>query len=724
VSDTCPRCGTPRAPSQRFCGGCGAPLARRCRACGTENPPDFRFCGTCGAALEPPPEPFARRDEVEERRWATVLFADLSGFTNLSERSDVEDVRDLVDRCARLLGEVVARYGGSVDSVIGDAVLAVFGAPVAHEDDAERAVRAALEMQQRSTEEADAFGSLPLRVGVNTGEVMFAPVGPDGRRGQTVLGDVVNTAARLQTSAPVGTVLVGEATWRESRRAIRYDAVEPFFVKGKQDPLYAWVARDVVAAPADRPVSDVPMVGRERELDVLRSAWARVVVDRQPQSVAILGPAGIGKTRLGREFRTHLEAHGVRVLVGRCLPYGESAGYGAFAALVKAAAGIFESDSLDQARAKLRALVSGLVPGAEGEDVDRQLGALLGFGHDELVTNRRDLFSSVRRLVEALADEQPTVFGFDDIHWAEPSLLDLLEFLAGRVRDVPALFVVTARPELFDTRPNWGGGLPRYTAIAVDALTDADARRMAVGLLPDPAPEVVERLREVAGGNPLFIEELAASLAEGTTDRAGTLPTSLKGIITARIDALPDAERRVVLDASVVGKVFWRGAVAALGGEEGLDDALDSLEARDFIRRLATSHVEGDAEFGFRHILLPEVAYETLPKAARRERHATVARLVEVTMGDRERDVAPILAHHWREAGDNERAVRYLLAAAEQAGRGWAKWEAAALYAQALELIPEEDVAARRRARVQRAIALQASLHAALGDVTPPADLR
>jgi class 3 adenylate cyclase len=724
VDDRCPRCSTPNTPSQRFCGRCGASLDQGCPACGTANPPEFRFCGGCGAALEPGPDPTAAREEAGERRWATVLFADLSGFTTLSERSDVEDVRDLVDRCTRLLGEVVARYGGSVDAVIGDAVLAVFGAPVAHEDDAERAVRAALEMQQRSTEEAEAFSSLPLRIGVNTGEVMFAPVGPDGRRGQTVLGDAVNTAARLQTSAPQGAVLVGEATWRESRRAIRYEAVEPFLVKGKQDPLYAWVARDVVAAPADRPVSDVPMVGRERELEVLRSAWARVVVDCQPQCVAILGPAGIGKTRLAREFRTHLEAHGVRVLVGRCLPYGESAGYGAFAELVKAAAGIFESDRLDQARAKLQELVSALVPGSEGDEVGDQLGALLGLEHGELVTNRRALFASARRLVEALAGEQPTVFGFDDVHWAEPSLLDLLEFLAGRVRDAPALFAVTARPELFDTRPNWGGGLPRYTAIAVDALTDADARRMAVELLPDPAPEVVERLREVAAGNPLFIEELAASLAEGTTDRAGTLPTSLKAIVTARIDALPDAERRVVLDASVVGKVFWRGAVAALAGEEGLDDALDSLEARDFIRRLTTARVEGDAEFGFRHIVLPEVAYETLPKAARRQRHATVARLVEGTMGDRERDAAPILAHHWREAGDTERAVRYLLAAADQAGRGWAKWEAAALYAQALELIPAEDVATRRRVRVQRVVALQASMHAALGDVERPPDVR
>jgi class 3 adenylate cyclase len=721
VNDRCPRCSSPTSPSQRFCGECGAPLDTACSACGTANPPGFRFCGGCGAPLAEQRPP-AARDEAEERRWATVLFADLSGFTSLSERTDPEDVRALVDRCARLLGAVVERYGGSVDSVIGDAVLAVFGAPVAHEDDAERAVRAALEMQERSREEAEAFGSLPLRVGVNTGEVMFAPVGPDGRRDQTVLGDVVNTAARLQTSAPQGGVLVGEATWRESRRAIRYDPVEPFFVKGKQDAVYAWTAREVVAAPADRPVSDVPMVGRERELEVLRTTWARVVVDRQPQTVALLGPAGIGKTRLARELRAELEAHGIRVLVGRCLPYGESAGYGAFAGLVKVAAGIFESDGLDAAQAKLRTLVATLVPAEECEAVGDQLDALLGLGREDLVTHRRALFAAARRLVEALAAERPTVFGFDDVHWAESSLLDLLEFLAGRVRDVPAMFVLTARPELFDARPDWGGGLPRYTAIAVEPLTDADARRMAVGLLPDPAAEVVERLGETAGGNPLFIEELASSLAEGTTEGSGALPTNLKAIVAARIDALPDLERRVVLEASVVGKVFWRGAVAALGGEVGLDDALDALEDREFIRRLPTSHVEGDAEFSFRHIVLPEVAYGTLPRAVRRERHAMVARHVEATMGDRHGDVATVLAHHWEEAGEAERAVRCYLAAAEHAGRGWAKQEAAALYAQALRLIPEGDVPTRRRVRMQRAIAQQAYLHAALGDVERPSD--
>ena len=721
MNDRCPRCSSPTSPSQRFCGECGAPLDTACSACGTANPPGFRFCGGCGAPLAEQRPP-AARDEAEERRWATVLFADLSGFTSLSERTDPEDVRALVDRCARLLGAVVERYGGSVDSVIGDAVLAVFGAPVAHEDDAERAVRAALEMQERSREEAEAFGSLPLRVGINTGEVMFAPVGPDGRRDQTVLGDVVNTAARLQTSAPQGGVLVGEATWRESRRAIRYDPVEPFFVKGKQDAVYAWTAREVVAAPADRPVSDVPMVGRERELEVLRTTWARVVVDRQPQTVALLGPAGIGKTRLARELRAELEAHGIRVLVGRCLPYGESAGYGAFAGLVKVAAGIFESDGLDAAQAKLRTLVSTLVPAEECEAVGDQLDALLGLGREDLVTHRRALFAAARRLVEALAAERPTVFGFDDVHWAESSLLDLLEFLAGRVRDVPAMFVLTARPELFDARPDWGGGLPRYTAIAVEPLTEADARRMAVGLLPDPAAEVVERLGETAGGNPLFIEELASSLAEGTTEGSGALPTNLKAIVAARIDALPDLERRVVLEASVVGKVFWRGAVAALGGEVGLDDALDALEDREFIRRLPTSHVEGDAEFSFRHIVLPEVAYGTLPRAVRRERHAMVARHVEATMGDRHGDVATVLAHHWEEAGEAERAVRCYLAAAEHAGRGWAKQEAAALYAQALRLIPEGDVPTRRRVRMQRAIAQQAYLHAALGDVERPSD--
>ena len=713
---TCTQCGEANATTQRFCGACGGLLSRACPACRAPNPPGYRFCGGCGAALDAS-APRLVEPGAEERRWATVVFADLSGFTDLSERTDPEDVRALVDGCTVLLGEIVDRFGGTINQIVGDAVLAVFGAPVAHEDDAERAVRAAMEMRRCARERAADFGDLPLRIGVNTGEVMFAPVGPESHRRQTVMGDVVNTASRLQTSAPRDSVLVGEETWRATRQSIRYDPVEPFRVKGKEEPLYAWLAVEPVAAPADRPLSAVPMVGRDGELDVLCNTWDRVVRDGRPHLVTVLGAPGIGKSRLCREFRTWVEARGGRVLKGRSLPYGESTGYGAFAQLIEEAAGVFETDSAETVRDKLTARVSELVPETEAAVLTSHLAVIVGLDTEGVVSDRRALFASARRFVEALAREQPTVFGVEDSHWSEPSLLDLIEHLAARVRDVPALILNSARPELFDTRPGWGGGLPAYSVLPVEELTDAQAVDLSRHLLGTDAlsPEVAARLNEVAGGNPLFIEELAAALSEGAADATQALPTSVLSIIAARLDVLPIAERRVLLDASVVGRTFWRGALARLGGESGLDAALDALEARDFIRREATSAIEGDTEFSFRHMLIREVAYGTLPHAARRERHATVAEFAEETAGDRRVELAPILAHHWREAGELDRAVDYLSAAAAQAARTWAKREAVALYGEALDLLAKDDPR-RNRIRMARAVAHQAALHIAYGD--------
>jgi predicted ATPase len=516
-------------------------------------------------------------------------------------------------------------------------------------------------------------------------------------------------------------VLVGEETWRATHGSVRYEAVEPLSVKGKQEPVPAWLAIETVVGPAERPVSAVPMVGRQGELELLRTTWKRVVADRRPHLVTVIGPAGIGKTRLCQEFRVEVEAEGARVLRGRCLPYGESTGYGAFAQLVKAVAGIFETDAAPDARHKLAARSRELLPESEADAVASHLAVLLGLGEAELVTDRQVLFFSARRFVEAVAGEEPTVFGFEDTHWAEPSLLDLVEFLAARVRDAPAMFLSSARPELFDDRPGWGGGLPAYTALRVEALPDKQAEELATYLLPESARTEVmfERLTEVAGGNPLFIEELASSLAEGTTDPSRALPTSVKAIVAARLDALPPDERRVLLDASVVGKTFWRGVLAHLGGDSGLDEALDALEARDFVGRERASRIEGDVELSFRHMLLREVAYSTLSRATRRQRHAEVARFAEATAGDRSGELAPILGYHWREAGDSDRAVEYFLVAAEQAGRGWAKREAVLLYGQAIELLGPDDPR-RRQARMRQAVAHQAAMHLNYGDAPQP----
>jgi class 3 adenylate cyclase/tetratricopeptide (TPR) repeat protein len=668
-----------------------------CPVCGSENPAGQRFCGNCGNALEPSPRPLP----AEERRLATVVFADISGFTALSRGKDPEDVRALVASLMGKLGEVVEGYGGSVDKVIGDALMAVFGAPVAHEDDAERAVRAALEMQRCAEESASEFGELMLRVGVNTGDVFFAPVGPDAR--PTVIGSSVNAAQRLQAAAPRGTVLVGETTYRSTRAAIRYEDAGSIQVKADDEPLPAWRPVEVPAL-TERSAPAAPMVGREREVARLRAIWEETAELSQLGLVTIFGPPGIGKTRLASELAAIVEASGGRVLRGRSLPYGQTSGYGAFAHQISQLAGIFETEPAPLAREKLEQAVAARV-GDGAEDVASHLAALMGLA-DAGAVEAPVLLFSVRRLVEALGREQPTMLLFEDLHWAQPSLLDLIDTIAGRLRDVPVLLVALARGELLDTRPSWGGGRPNYTALELRPLTGEDSARLALALLAaraEPvAHEVIKRLQETAEGNPLFIEEFAASLVERAADSLEELPTTVKGIIAARIDALPREERSVILDASVVGKVFWRGALERLRGDAaGVDAALDSLEERDLIRRAPATSLRGDEEFSFKHMLIREVAYATLPKAVRGARHAAVARFIEDAAGDRVAESATSLAYHWREAGEPDRELHYVRLAAT---RSWPA-EAIALYDRALQLVGEDDVDLRRRLCLERAAA-------------------
>jgi class 3 adenylate cyclase/tetratricopeptide (TPR) repeat protein len=650
-------------------------------------------------AIAPPPT-----EPAEERRWATVVFADVCGFTGLSERMDPEDVRTLIDGCLRDMGRIVEDLGGFVSRLAGDELLAVFGAPVALGDDPERAVRAALEMECCvSAGTADRQG-LSLRVGVNTGEMVFGPVGPDSRRELTVYGDEVNVGKRLQEAAPPGGVLVGEGTWQATRWSIHYAEVGPILVKGKASPVGTWRALSPAAEPVEHPLSVHPMVGRDQEVGVLSSIWDRVVKEGQGYLVTVLGPAGIGKTRLEREFSLLVMDQGGRVLRGRSLPYGEQTGYGAFALQVKGLGGILETDRAPAVRAKLERFLAPLFPGEWANDLASQLALFVGVGEETPTADRQSLFFLARRLVEAVARDRPTVFVFEDLHWADPSLLDLLDYLAGRVRDAPVLFLTLARPELLDTRPNWGGGLPASATLPLEALSADASRNLALRLLPDDAPPVtVERLADTAGGNPLFLEELAASLTE-TGLTASELPTSVRGTIAARIDALPPDARSALLNASVIGKLFWVGALERLAPGGGQEKILALLEARDFVRRQPVSRLEGDQEYAFKHMLIREVAYSVLPRAARRERHGQVARFLEERAGDRLTESASLLAHHWRQAGDDARTLQYLVMAGDHARRGWAKSEAVDLYAEALELAP--DPTTRRQILIQRVEAL------------------
>lgn len=716
----CPTCGEANDAGQRFCGQCGATLSQTCAACGEDNPPGFRFCGACGAGCEIGAG--THSDSAErgdgERRWVTVMFADLSGFTALSERTDPEEIRSMVDRCMSEMGEVVERFGGSVDKVIGDALMAVFGAPVAHEDDAERAVRAALEIQRRASEQAADFGGLCVSIGVNTGEVIFAPVGPHGRRELTVMGDAVNTAARLQAGAAPETVLVGGETHLASARAIDYEAVAPISAKGKELPLPAWRARVATSAPADRPISAAPFIGRDTELELLVRTWARTSSELHPQLLTLVGAPGIGKTRLTLELAARVKSAGGRILRGRPLPYGEPAAYWAFGQVIRDACGIFATDAADVAAAKLGERAASLLPASEAQELATHLSILARLAEDT-VDDRRILFASAQRFLEALAREQPTLVIFEDLHWADESLLELIEGLSTRLGAVPLLLLALGRPELLDARPGWAR-LPSNVTVQLQALTEAHAQDLILRLTSG-APDreaLAQRIEQAAAGNPLFIEELAAWLAEGgATDTAG-LPANIKTIIAARLDQLPPTERQVILDASVIGDFFWQGTLEALGSDGELAELLHALERRGLVRHSPSSRIQGDQELSFKHGLVREVAYSTIPKAARRERHAVVARFIEQAAGD-PTAYAVILAHHWREAGDVEKAADYLLIAAEQAGREWAHHEAVDLCNQALELIPENDEARRRRARLQRAVALQVGTHAFLDLVSP-----
>jgi class 3 adenylate cyclase len=671
-----------------------------CRTCGQDNPEVARFCLACGASLSADEPPGI------ERRVVTVIFVDLVGFTARAERLDPEEVQAVLTPYHERVRREIESFGGVVEKFIGDAVMGLFGATLAHGDDAERAVRAALVVRDSVGELAG--GDLQIRIAVNTGEAVVS-LGARPAFGESMVsGDVVNTAARLQAAAPVNGIVVGEETYRETRGAIGYEATEPIVAKGKERPVQAWIAVRALTEVGERPLTGSTIVGRESELTILRTFWERASSERQPHLVSIFGSAGVGKSTVAAEFARIATEGGARAVRGRSLPIRASGTDGSLASQLMQLCDVFESDSAQVVADKLRSRTAELLANADADPglIAGHLGVIVGIDAGNEASDRDALFSSARQFLEGAAREQPTVLVFEDIHWADANMLDLIETLATRVRALPLLLLTLSRPELHDTRQGWANGISAYTALTLSPLGEQHARELAVRRLGDT--DRVDEVIRVAEGNPLFIEQLAATIGETAS---GTLPTSVRALVAARLDALPRAERALLIDASVVGKVFWEGALRAMSPDNGeLTHLLEELERRDLVRREAASMIEGEQQFAFTHVLIRDVAYDLLPRADRARRHALVAEFFESSTGT-SREAIGALARHWRDAGDHERAVEQLVRAAEQAERGWAKDHAALLYREALELVAAEDLEQRSALQRRLAIAAQASFH-------------
>jgi class 3 adenylate cyclase/tetratricopeptide (TPR) repeat protein len=593
-----------------------------------------------------------------ERKVVTVLFADLVGFTARAEALDPEDVEAILRPYHERLRSELERFGGTVEKFIGDAVMALFGAPTAHEDDPERAVRAGLAIRDWARGQA----AVQVRIAVNTGEVLITPNARPEAGEAMASGDVVNTTARLQSAAPVNGLLVGEATFRATRQVIDYGDVDAVEAKGKSESLRVWEAVAARSRVTTEAVSTAaPLVGRERELAVLRELLVRVREGASPQLVTLVGVPGIGKSRLVHELMQIVEQDGVLTYWrrGRSLPYGEAVPLWALSEIVKAQAGILESDSSDDVTRKLREEVSRLLPDPrDAMWVEAQLRPLAGVAsRADVGGDRRDeAYAAWRRFFEAMAEHRPLVLVVEDLHWADDELLDFVDYLVEWTGNVPILVVCTSRPELLERRPTWGGGKLNATTLSLSPLSETDTGRLLGSLLDRAllAVETQSKLLQHAGGNPLYAEQYAKMLLEGSDSSELPIPESLHGIIAARIDRLPPAEKQLVQDAAVLGKVFWLGGVVDGRTRSDAELALHALDRKGFVQRARVSSVAGESEYTFLHLLVRDVAYGQIPRAERAEKHRRAAEWIG-SLG-RQEDHAETLAHHYLSALELARA--------------------------------------------------------------------
>jgi class 3 adenylate cyclase/tetratricopeptide (TPR) repeat protein len=709
------------------------PICARCRQ---DNPDIAKFCLACGAPLAPP-APIS-----EERKLVTVLFTDIVGSTAKAEQMDPEDVRARLAPYYVRLRRELERFGGTVEKFIGDAVVALFGAPVAHEDDPERAVRAAFAVCQAIDElnAEDGWLDLRVRVGVNTGEALVV-VGARASEGEGLAaGDVMNTAARLQSAAPVNGILVGELTYEATHSVIDYREAEPIAAKGKSEPVAVWEAVEVKETTAGVTIEGPAFVGREDEAAALEEIWGATLRVRRPALVTIVGPPGVGKSRLLVEFARRVE-HDGRVHWGRCLPYGEGITYWPVTELVRSAAGILQSDDRPTIAEKLDDFLETL--GTDDADELRTIAAALSnligipttprgtYAASEI--SQGELHWGIRRTMQLLAATQPTAFIFEDLHWAEPTLLELIAYVVASDTDAPLALVCSARPDLAEVMPGFLGSDGHRRTIELNTLGRQQAVALLTDLLGDAAlaeTPFASALIENAGGNPLFLEETVRTLRDrGLVDAerwrsedVGDLPvpTSVQGLISSRLDQLDPTEKKLAHHASVVGAAFWAGAVAHIGTEDASPAAdprpgLASLERRDFVAHRAVSTVAGEEEYAFKHILMRDVAYGQVPKGRRAQLHVRFSDWVTILPGSAE-EFVEIVAWHLEQACRLSREVARspieppvleaagaLANAARRAEQREGLREAHRYYTRALDVLGEEHVEAQLELRLRRA---------------------
>jgi class 3 adenylate cyclase/tetratricopeptide (TPR) repeat protein len=735
---TCPNCGQPNPVGKKFCSQCGTKLALACPTCGAALDGSERFCGECGTpvgtgtlATRPASitEPIGSAPPASERRHVSVLFADLVGFTTLSEQRDPEEVRELLTRYFETARQLIARYGGNIEKFIGDAVMAVWGTPVAREDDSERAVRAAIDLVAAVTALGSEVGAdLRLRAGVMTGETAVS-VGAEGQG--MVAGDLVNTAARVQAVAAPGTVFVGETTRRATEAAIAYEDAGEFELKGKAEALPLWRAVRVVAALGGLQRTsglEAPFVGRDREIRLVKEMLHASSEERKAHLVSVMGVAGVGKTRLSWEFEKYVDglADDVWWHRGRCLSYGEGVAYWALAEMVRMRAQIVEDEEPEAAQAKLRAAIEEHVHDPEEQRwLEPRLAHLLGL-EERVVRDPQDLFAAWRLFFERLAETLPIVMVFEDLQWADTALLDFIEYLLEWSREYPLFILTLARPELSERRPTWGAGKRNSSSLFLEPLPPAAMEELLQGLVPGLPPDVRSQILERAEGIPLYAVETVRMLLDrdllvqdGNEYRlAGELealevPETLHALIAARLDGLSAQERMLIQDASVLGKVFTRPAVAALTGisDAEVEGVLTSLVRKEFLSVQTDPRSPERGQYGFLQDLVRKVAYDTLSKRERKAKHLAVVATLEATWGADEPEIAEVLASHCLEAyraapdapdaGEIRNKAREALAKAGQRAAALAATEEAQRYFEQAAGLADDPLA--RAGLVERA---------------------